>query len=647
MREGLRAWGELTGIWALAVAYPLLTASVSGIDGLTSVRVDRFDVILFVLLVVFAVPALGFLLEFAAGLISTRLRKGLHAGLLGLATSVFVLRFAVDHGLTDWKGVALALVAAALLAAAYVRSDFLKSMAAILMISTPVVIVVFAVSGPVSALFTPDSPATAELRPTSTPPVVMLLMDELPLAAIESRPGVIDGKRFPNLVRLVRQTTWYPGALSATDSTVIAAPTLLTGTVPDDGDAPPGLPDYPDNLFNILDRAGYDVWGGEWITDICPHDVCARTRDLSSRLTRLMTNGWEYGRPIPLPEERDLVEAARFRDRHDPLPAQAKRVGEFVKAIESGDHSALVLHLMLPHVPWEYLPDGKKMNGTSITAELTGPPNEVKGQLQRMMLQAEFLDSQVGRIVKAMKSAGIWNESLFIALADHGATMQGGLPRRSATDETSGWLLPIPLFIKYPGQENGKTVHRTVTTTDLLPTVLNTLGLDTEDPSLDPSKRSLASDQPPPTDIDVVSTVEEPFTIATAEVKRRYRRAVAHVNALFPDPSLYVSGGHGDLLGERAAPAAGELKRLGFTNNEPAFYEEVDPGGYLLPAVVSGTVEGDGLNEQTSLAVAVNGTIAGTARPWTTDGVTEFATVVDPSYFTKGPNAIEVFRVTP
>ncbi len=644
LREGLRAWGELTGLWALAVSYPLLTASVSGIDGLTSVRVDRLDVVLFVLLVVFVVPAVGFLVEFIAGLVSTTLRKGVHAGMLGLTASVFVLRFAVDHGVTGWKGPALALIAAALIAAAYLFSEFVKSMALILIVLTPVVVIAFAVSGPTSALFTPDSRDTGELAAANKAPVVILLLDELPLAALESSPGVIDRERFPNFARLPRETTWYQRALSSTDSTVIAAPALFTGKVPDDGKTPPGLPDYPDNLFNYLDRAGYDVWGSEWITDICPHDVCARTRDRTARLTRLMTNGWEFGRPIPLPDDKDLIEAAKFRDEHDRLPPQSRRVNDFIGAINSGDHSALVLHLMLPHVPWEYLPNGKKMNGVPITAELTGPPNEVKGQLQRMMLQTQFLDSEIGRIVRAMKASGAWDESLFVALADHGGTMEAGIPRRGATPETEGWMLPVPLFVKFPGQKRGKAVGRPVATEDLTPTVLDTLGIDPGDPSLDPATRSLRSDQAPVTGIDVITTVTPPFTTTAREVEREFRRAVAHVGDVFPDPSLYVTGGHRGLIGKRASREAG-LEPLEFTNADPASYSDVDLDGNTLPAWVSGTVAGDGVDEKTALAIAINGKVAGTARPWAEGAGTQFSAVVDPSYFKNGPNGIEVFRV--
>lgn len=647
MREGLRALAELTGIWSLAVAYPLLSASVSGIDGLTSARADRLDVILFVLLVVFALPTLGLLLEILAGLIDTRLRKGLHAAFVGLIASIFVLRFLVDRGHDGWLGVGLALLAAAALALVYARFEFPKAMVGILSISTPVVLVVFAMSAPASALFTPETPTVGDLEPTTTPPVVMLLMDEFPLAVMEKEPGVINARRFPNLARLSRQTTWYKRALSNSDSTVIAAPTLLTGTVPENSETPPGSPDYPNNFFEVLDRSGYDVWGSEWITDICPHDICPRTRDRTSRLTRLLTNGWEFGRPIPVPGDKDLIEAARFRDRHDPLPSQAARVDDFVEEIESGDHTALMLHLMLPHVPWEYLPNGKKMNGLSVTTDLTGPANEVKSQVQRMLLQAEFLDAQVGRIIKTMKAAGLWNKALFIAVADHGADIEEDVPRRQATPDSAGWLLPVPLFVKYPGQATGRAVARPVATADLMPTIFDTLGLEPEDPSLDPKKRSLASDQPPVANLDVITTVGAPFTISTAETDRQFRKSVDYANTLFPSPSLYVSGGKEQLLGERASRVKG-LRRLDFVNADAALYDEVDPASGVLPAFVNGTVENGGsISDRTTLAVAVNGTIGGTTRPWAADGVTRFATVVDPRYFTKGPNTVEVFQVKP
>ncbi len=645
LREGLRAWAELTGIWALAVAYPLLTASVSGIEGLTSVRADWVDVTLFVLLAVFAVPTIGLLLEVAAGLVSTALRKGIHAGLLGLTASVFVLRFLVDQGMVGRLGVLLALLAAVLIALAWSRSDFLKSMTGILAISTPVVIVVFAISSPVAAVLTPAPVEDTELNPATTPPVVMLLIDEMPIAMIEKRPGVIDAGRFPNLARLSRQSTWYQNAISPSDSTVIAAPTLLAGKVPMNSDTPPGSPDYPDNFFTVLDRSGYDVYGNEWITDLCPHDVCPRTRGLGSRLTRLLTNGWEFGRPIPLPNGRDLREAALFRDRHDPLPGQAERVDDFVEAIEVGENSALLLHVMLPHVPWVYLPDGRIMNGNSATAELLGEENDVKGQLQRMMLQAEFLDSQIGRVIRTMKQAGIWEQSLFIAVADHGATMQAGLPRRQATPENVGWVLPVPLFIKYPGQPRGKTAKRPVSSSNLMPTFYEVLGLQPDDESLDPATRSLNSDQPPLTEVDVITTLGEPFSVPTAEVARQFRRAVTHVNSLFPATSIYVGGGKGNLLGE---PVAGQksLKRLEFTSDEPDLYDDVDLAAPTLPVFITGVVSRSGLTTESSLVIAVNDQAAGTTKPWESGGTFRITAIADPNAFRNGLNEVEIYRVS-
>ena len=639
-REALRIWAELAGLWSLAVAYPLLMGSVSGVEGLTSVRADRFDVVAYAVLVLALVPTLGTAFELLVGLFGTGYRRATHAGLLGLMTGIFLLRALVDIGLTGKKGLLLALVGSGLVAFAYIRSRFLQNMAGILTIATPVVLVAFAVSGPASALFTPADSTRGQEAPRSSPPIVMVILDEFPLAALEQRPGEIDRARFPNFARLARRATWYSRARTESDSTVLALPALLTGRLPSSAETPPGLADHPDTLFSILDDSGYDVYGSEWITDLCPHDVCARTRGFTKRLTRLVTNGLTFERPIPLPGEKDLTLTAEARELVDPLTPQPERVDEFVQVLEDGTSDANVLHLMLPHTPWAYLPSGKLHNGPPILNEFSGPDETVRQGDQRMLLQTRFVDAAIGKIVAAMKAAGTWDESLFIVVADHGGRMEPGLSRRVATRNNSGWILPVPLFVKYPDQPSGRIVRTTVPTTDIVPTVLAQLGLEHQGDG-----QPLDDDRTSPRTLRVHTTLNGNFTVRESRVRNEFRRAVSYLSKQFPHSSLYATGGHPELLGRKASTRR-RLEPVEAELDSPLLYEQVDPAAEPVPAYVSGSLTGSEPGRGRPLAIGLNGTIAGTVRPWEMDGVEVFGTVVDPRYFRPGRNRVELFRIT-
>lgn len=637
-RETLRIWAELAGLWSLAVAYPLLMGSVSGTEGLTSMRADRLDVIAYAVLALALVPTLATAFEVLIGLWSTRYRRITHAGLLGLMAGIFILRALVDLGLIGRKGLLLALIGSGLVAFAYLRSRFLQNMAGILTIATPVVLVAFMLSGPVSALFTPEESVRGAESPKNRPPIVMVILDELPLAALEESPDTIDRKRFPNFARLAGRSTWYSRARTESDSTVLALPALLTGMVPESAETPPGLADHPDTLFSILDNSGYDVYGSEWITDLCPHDVCPRTRGFAKRLTRLVTNGLTFERPIPLPQQKDLTLTAELRDDVDPLTPQPDRVDEFIGEIENGTSDARVFHLMSPHAPWAYLPSGKSHNGPQVLSEFVGSDEMVRQGTQRMLLQTEFVDSSIGRIMTAMKSAGIWDESLFVVVADHGGAMEPGISRRAATRENVGWILPVPLFVKYPDQETGEIVRTTVPVTDIVPTVLDRLGLESQGEG-----RPLDDDRSSPGSLQVHTTLNGDFTIGESRVRREFRRVVSYLARQFPEPSLFSTGGHANLLGKKASTTA--LEPAEATLDAPWLFEGVEPESDFLPAYVGGSLTGSESGNGGALAISLNGIIAATVRPWDRDGTEVFGTVVDPRYFRPGRNEIEVFRI--
>ena len=62
--------------------------------------------------------------------------------------------------------------------------------------------------------------------------MVLIIMDEFPLAGLLDSKGEIDAKRFPNFAALQQQSDWFRNAVTVGDSTEQAVPAILSGDFP-------------------------------------------------------------------------------------------------------------------------------------------------------------------------------------------------------------------------------------------------------------------------------------------------------------------------------------------------------------------------------------------------------------------------------
>ena len=143
-----------------------------------------------------------------------------------------------------------------------------------------------------------------------------------------------------------------------------------------------------------------------------------------------------------------------------------------------------MMHLLMPHYPWRYLPDGKQY-GSSLGIDGLGSDGDtwttdpwvVEQGWQRHLLQAGFTDRLLGQLVARLKAQGIWNKALVILTADHGVSFIPGQHRRSVTPANFSDIASIPLFVKLPHQATGRIDDGDVDTTDIVPTIADELGL--------------------------------------------------------------------------------------------------------------------------------------------------------------------------
>ncbi|MGA9527046.1 MAG: sulfatase-like hydrolase/transferase [Terriglobales bacterium] len=88
-----------------------------------------------------------------------------------------------------------------------------------------------------------------------------------------------------------------------------------------------------------------------------------------------------------------------------------------------------------------------------------------------------FADEQVGRLVRFLKDKGIYQNSIIVLAGDHGE----GLGEHG--EKTHGFFIynstmHVPLIFRVPGASHGKTVSDLASLVDLMPTVLEAVGVE-------------------------------------------------------------------------------------------------------------------------------------------------------------------------
>ena len=654
-REAGRAYFELAGLWAVAIAWPVYQAIASGPEALTGLGARRLDLVVLVVVWSLGMPAAMLFAELLCGrLLSARARLRLHAGLLGTLAGLIVWQWLTEQDLPGILTVPVLIATAAGCAALYLRYEAARMFAGVLAFATPVVIVAFALSDPIRDEVLPhDSPpevATIE----ADVPVVMIVFDELPAALLEDSRGRLDSRLFPNLARLARTASWYQRSFSVADQTTYAVPSILTGEDPYDGPAtdvpPPGRTAYPVNVCTLAAAGGYEVHAYEPVTDLCE-----RSYGIGTRVATLIRRGTgSSGRPV----EPDTVLApggvvqALANGIGEPFPEPFTEYGpdrdealeRFIAGMPREPRSLSVLHIALPHIQWEYLPDGRSYPTYRDPADtmLDSPPTrpQVDRDLQQMLLQMQFADRGVGRIIRSLRERGLFERAMFIVTADHGAAFMPGGSRRILVEENSGWILPVPLLIKYPGQSEPREFRGEVDSRDIAPTILDALGID---PPPDLAGDSLRGRAPETSSAPVVAhgVLIGSSEFDRRELETRLAQARAFRNARFGAGTLYALGGHAGMIG--SSPDGLEPVEVIPTDPEAAL--DVDLGSDSVPAYYEAEVRPGPELAWRPVAVAVNGEIAATAFTWSEDRRTFVGVNVPPETLRNGRNTIRVYAI--
>jgi hypothetical protein len=633
----------ISGLSAAALAAPLLDIYGRNPEVFVANRSSPREIFLFGLLITLVVPALSLLFLWIAARIGGRVPNIAYAVIVG-ALAVAIGLVISRQVLPDSTVLALAIAVGVTVIVVLMVRRF-EGVLVWFAIALPLVLIMFVSTSASSRLIWAEPEATNSSASVSNPaPIVIIQLDEMPLASVMDQAGNVNSELFPSFARLAEEGTWYRNALSSSIATTQSVPAILTGVLGEKGMSPSSV-DHPDNLFTLLSGL-YEMHVIEWVADMCPEDVCpdyaGRAPAQFSALVRDV--GVVFGHlslPVALREGLPSIDNAwkgflgksrkpsgsGIEIQGVPVPPDGTRaqwidwMQRIINGIDQGDSPILsYAHLQAPHVPWEINPTGTHYERPEEYTEVEGVEGNGKWALdsqpalmgfQRHLFQLGFLDVMLGRLLDRLDETGAWDETMVIVVADHGASFVPGEHRRWPYDDNRDDLYRVPLFIKYPNQTVGEIRDEPVFGIDVMPTIAEVLGVST---AWDFDGVSLL-------EVAGVERTHEPVAWccntdgASTELKTLFDQ-VERNHKWIPDQDSWTGvagvGTYHALLGK-------DVDELGATDSDElrwslemgADLAELEVGSGIVQTLLTGRIELPPEATSNDLVLVVNGNVAG------------------------------------
>jgi hypothetical protein len=639
------------------------------------------DLVLFVAIVSLALPAglwmVQSVLTRVAGRFGTAIYLVLVAALSAIIAVVPVKRLFPAAGTAV---VATAILISFAATFAYYRFSPLRSVMSFLSPSALLFPALFLFFSPVTEIMGSGREQPAETAGiTSTTPVVLIVLDELPVTSLMNEHKLIDPVAFPNFAAFAAHSHWFRNATTVAQNTSYAVPAILTGRYPDATRAPDAA-GYPESLFSFL-AGSHELRVVEIFTRLCPDELntaMVEREPLGQRIKAVVIDSSVVFLHIALPSTlvvdlpsidstwRDFGrenDARTVEDPHAHSHDSTWAFERFLQFVTPVRHPTLFfLHLNLPHVPWKYLPSGREYMFQGARVRPHGLQGEqwstqdweiIQGW-QRHLLQLGYADRLLGRLIERLQRTGLWDDALIIITADHGVSFQPGESRRRATEETAADILGIPLLIKVPGQNDPRVHDTSARTIDILATIADVLDADLPW-AID--GRSLLGEDKPGTGTVVIHRNKGTKLSDHLELPDRPDAkfaALARKLELFgsgnPIESLYSIGDFGGLVGRRASDlmVTPELQ-VSVALENAWIFENVDLDQSFLPAQIVGHLTArTSFDHPVNLAVGVNGTIQATTRTYSLpeeNDFSSFSAMVSESAIASGRNLVNIYLI--
>jgi len=668
---------HVVAIAALAIAAPLFENIHEHQQFLLAHHAETADLISFTLLVGIGVPALLALLAMPTKWIGPRTHLAVHTVFVGWLSAVFCLPpLNRVEAVPGSLALALAFGLGAATAVLYWKFATVRRYMTWL---APVALVFPAAFLLRSEILFPEvhDPQGASLegvtgRPTH--PVFVLLFDEFSTQSLLAPDKTLDAKNFPHFAALVKDATWFRNSTTVAETTRTALPPLLTGRYSKSHSGLPTARSHPTNLFTILNKAGYQVIAAEHSSRMCPRSIKTEVYaqpsfwnriggllgDSSVILGHLLLKD-EWAEVLPSMSGRwagfivPLEEAKRLNAKDD--------FDTFLEMVSEDERRLYYNHLLVPHLPYRYLPSGKYYTSSW---DLPGwsrdwtrwvwsaEDGHAERAERRYLLQVEYVDTLIGRFVERLKALGIYDKSLIVITSDHGVCYRTGHGRRRAVwwgekplGPSAYDILKIPCFFKLPHQTQGAIVDEPFQSIDILPSILAGLGIETNQ-TLD-GRNMFADHVPPLHDYRVYAIRDGKFAKHRIDILSDENDLSYKSDRFDSSNDFSIRNPEYDALIDRSVSACTRAQpapcSVELLNAED--YRNVDLAGDYLPAQIRGVITPIGDAEPPArVAIAVNGLIRAVARSYLSDnGFPTVSAIVPEAAFRNGPNQIEIYAI--
>ncbi len=630
------------------IAQPLYSVLARNPQFLIVRDVRPGDLLALTIAVSFLIPATLIVIEFLSGFISSRIKEFVFGALFAALAGLLILPYLNHFRL---PGLISILISATIGSVVFYCMARFSQVRAFFRYLGPISLIVAGLFlyriwefGLLSEKQIPSFPGVARATP-----VVMILLDEMPVTSILDRNLEIDSAKYPNFARLSRESIWFRNATTVSPDTPVAISAIMTGKYPQQKKYA-SVRDYPANLFTLL-GSSYDLRVIEPVTKLCPYPTLISQPSFAARFSVLLKDLVAIYVQAIIPEDlahRFPPVTSRWSHfwsrndtefRNDSFNERTQQFSVFVNSIDETDKPALYfLHILLPHSPWRYLPSGKRYDPAANPIDerrsenfWKRDPQSLQRGLQRHLLQVGFVDRLLGQVLDRLQKAGIRDQALIVVTSDHGICFRYGEMRRDLSKSDAADLLPVVLMVKLPGQKTGIVNDRNVESIDILPTIADALHV------------------PIPWKTDGSSALN------AALPERKEKRAFPYYTStplVFPQrlalspPVLPVA--NEKWIGREASEFAGaSTNAANFELVNPEAFDRVDLKSDFVPALISGRIRyGQEASRRLLIAVAVNGVVRATVNTFPINPkVDGFAVIVPEESFDSGRNHVELFEI--
>ena len=362
----------------------------------------------------------------------------------------------------------------------------------------------------------------------NSPPNVFLITIDT-LRADHVRCYGYENIRTPALDSLAKQGIRFTRAFTPSPITNSSHTSILTGLLPSShGVSDFGVPlaSTHSTLAELLAKEGYHTAAfiGAVILD-------------SKRLAPGLDRGFEFYDNFP---------------EHTTTKSRWGRLERRGMEVEQHAESWLNAHSAGPHFVWVHFYDPH---------DPYAPPPPYSTIYKDRLYDGEiaYADSALGHFLNYLKKQGWYDGALIVAVGDHGE----GLGEHR--EDTHGIFLydtttHVPLLVKLPGnREAGKVVEAQVRTTDIMPTILQLVGLRVPE-KLDGASLSLLFSGSEQSSRTVFGQTDYPLRFGWAPLRSVRKEGFKFIEA--PNPELYDLRADAGELHNQYEPWSAEVQKL-------------------------------------------------------------------------------------